>query len=130
MDIQIFEGKHVVHRLYGEGEITSIDDSKADVLFESQKQCKFLMPSCFNGFLRMVEEEDQLLIDELLNKWKTDNNIYWKEQLQEKTKKTQAGIEKRGIQREIRRKKRAEEEAKRNIMRPSKNRVAAKSSSN
>ncbi len=106
----------VVHKVYGEGAINSIDEHYIDVSFENGRESKFSVPSCFDKFLKIVDEDKQQEMKKRVLEWKEANGILEQEIIRQRTMDTQAGIRKRKEEREAKRIQRAKEVAKRNQM--------------
>lgn len=113
MQVESLLNEVVVHRLYGEGIIKSAEGNYIEVIFEDTKKCKFLVPSCFDKFLRLKGDDKQAEIDEAVETWKNANGVYKTEQLTKKMEQTQKSIQKRGEEREKRRLEKLIEESKR-----------------
>ena len=113
MQVETLLNEIVVHRLYGEGIIEAVDGNRITVVFEDTKKCTFLVPSCFDKFLRLKGDDKQDEIDEALMQWKTENAVFKSEELQKKMKNRQEGIDQRGREREKRKLEKAIEESKR-----------------
>ena len=103
----------VIHKVYGPGVIKSTNKEYLEVLFDNGKCSTFQMPSCFDKFIRFVNEEKQERILHDLDLWKKLNGVYEKEKIHQLTKATQEGIVQREKEREQRRLERAKEEAQR-----------------
>lgn len=86
----------VVHKTYGKGTITRVDEKYLEVAFaEGQKVSKFAYPSCFHGFLSF---EDEVLQDEAqqrVDTWMDESGTRKSEALYKKYEKTMRGIEER-----------------------------------
>ena len=106
----------VIHKIYGEGVIIKNENGYIDVEFKKGYKSKFATPSCFDKFLKFKDEEKQQEMLEDVAKWKGENGILEKEKIHQKTIATQAGIQRRQEEREIRRLERAKEVAERNKM--------------
>ncbi|MDO4188226.1 MAG: hypothetical protein Q4D29_04480 [Lachnospiraceae bacterium] len=106
----------VIHKVYGEGIVKSVEEGYIDVEFKNGNNSKFQIPSCFDKFLKLADESKQHEMDDNVVEWKKANGIFEKEVIRQKTMATQAGIKKRSEERELRRIKRAKEIAERNRM--------------
>lgn len=113
MKADVLFNEVVVHRLFGEGVVTKTIENRIEVEFENTKKCIFIVPSCFDKFLKLKGEDKQAMIDEELLKWKEENGVFKKEELLKKMKDTQEGIDQRGAEREKRKIEKAIEDAKR-----------------
>lgn len=91
MKISMLLDENVVHKSFGKGVINSADGKYVDVeFFKGNKKSRFLYPSCFQGFLRLENDEKQAEAEKDLEQWKVENGIMQKEQLRlihEKTAK-------------------------------------------
>ena len=116
MKISDLIDEQIVHKVYGKGIITSIEDDYLNATFENGKDSKFSFPSCFDKFINLANEEKQQELQQFVNKWKEENGIFEQEMIHKMTAETQAGIIKRAEEREKRRLERAKEEAARNRM--------------
>lgn len=99
----------VIHKSFGKGIICSVDEKY--MVVEFLKKCglsKFAYPSCFNGFLTLVNDELQLEIEEVVEVWKQESGIVQKEDLKRQYEKTIQGIKARQIAAEERRMKKAQ----------------------
>ena len=113
MKADVLLNEVVVHRLYGEGVVEKAVENRIEVVFENTKRCIFIVPSCFDKFLKLKGEDKQAMIDEELLKWKEENGVFKKEELLKKMQDRQEGINQRGAEREKRKIEKAIEDAKR-----------------
>lgn len=106
----------IIHKVYGNGTIKSVEDDYLKAIFENGKESKFSFPSCFDKFIKLSDEEKWQDLLRFVNKWKKENGIFEQEMIHKMTAETQAGIKRREIEREKRRQERAKEQAARNRM--------------
>ena len=116
MKISDLIDEQINHKVYGKGTIKSIEDEYLNATFESGKESKFSFPSCFDKFIKLLDEEKWQELQQFVNKWKKENGIFEQEIIHKMTAETQAGIKRREVEREKRRQERAKEEASRNRM--------------
>ena len=116
MKISELIDEKIVHKVYGQGTIKSIEDEYLNATFENGKESKFSFPSCFDKFIQLADSEKCKEIQQFVNKWKYENGIFEQEMIHKMTAETQAGIKRREEERERRRLERAREEAARNRM--------------
>ena len=116
MKISELIDEKIVHKVYGQGTITSIEGDYLNATFSNGKASKFSFPSCFDKFIKFSDEEKAQELQKYLNIWKTENGIFEQEMIHKMTAETQEGIKKRAEEREKRRLERAKEEAARNRM--------------
>lgn len=101
----------VIHKSLGNGKIKVVKESYIQVQFENGKVCKFLVPSCFDKFLTIADENKQATVCEMVETWKLENGIYEKEELHHRTLDSMERIKERERLREQRRKEKADKEA-------------------
>jgi len=104
--------EEVNHRAFGQGIVESIVNNLLEVKFED-RSCKFTYPSCFYGFLTLVNKEKQEIVDKDIAVWHVESGTKRQEELDRLTSKTQEGIKKREYDRQQRRIEKAKEEAQR-----------------
>ena len=93
----------VIHKIFGTGIIRSVDNKYLKIVFpEKNKESIFAYPSCFDGFLRLENEEKQEEMQEDLEKWKIESGAAQREKLRCQYEKTmqeirarQAAVEKK-----------------------------------
>lgn len=103
----------VIHKTYGKGFIKAVDGYYIEVEFESGKISQFVVPTCFDRFIKLADEEKNEQVQRMLAYWKEINEIDKKEQLQKQTQETQNAIVMRDKEREIKKIEAARKEAER-----------------
>ncbi len=85
----------VVHKTFGKGTVTRVDEKYLEVSFPEGRVSKFAYPACFHGFLSFEDEalqnEAQLRVDT----WMVESGTQKSEALYKKYEKTMRGIEER-----------------------------------
>lgn len=103
----------VIHKTYRKGFIKAVDGYYIEVEFESGKISQFVVPTCFDRFIKLADEEKNEQVQRMLAYWKEINEIDKKEQLQKQTQETQNAIVMRDKEREIKKIEAARKEAER-----------------
>lgn len=93
MKIENLIGEILVHRVFGNGVIKEVHEKYLEVEFpEKKKHCKFLYPSCFNGYVRLENREKQRRAQTDLRIWKEESGALLEEEMKEEYEKTQQEI--------------------------------------
>lgn len=96
MDIKHLEGEELVHTIYGKGLIIEADKQYLEVEFKGyQKTCRFSYPSCFDGFVKLSNENLQADVKQALADWKVESGALEKEAIRKKSERTQKAIKQR-----------------------------------
>lgn len=93
MKIESLIGETMIHNSFGAGIIREVHENYLEVDFaEKKKQCKFLYPSCFDGYARLENKAKQRRIQADLEAWKQETGALQKEQMRQEYEKTQQEI--------------------------------------
>ena len=96
LEIEKLVKEIVVHKLFGTGIITNVEDKYLEIDFpEKNRKSKFAYPSCFNGFLTLKNEERQEEVQKDLEQWKIESGAFQKEELRNRYEKTMQEIRER-----------------------------------
>lgn len=103
----------VIHKTYGIGTIKSVEGYYIEVEFETGKTSRFVVPTCFDRFIKLIDEQKNENVQNALARWKEVNEIDKKEQLRKQTQARQTAIIMRDKEREVKRIEAAKKEAER-----------------
>ena len=93
MDINKLLDEVVIHKTFGRGVISSIDNKYVIVEFkEINKISKFGYPAGFDGFLSIENREKQEDMEKELEVWREESGAEKKEELKQQYLKTQQAI--------------------------------------
>ncbi len=92
MKIENLIGETLIHRVFGTGVIEDVHGKYLEVEFPEKKHCKFLYPSCFNGYVRLENREKQRRVQTDLRIWKEESGAILEEEMKEEYEKTQQEI--------------------------------------
>jgi len=93
MEIKDLVGAAVAHKIFGQGIVEDAHDNYIEVFFSQKgKKSKFSYPSCFQGFLTLLEEEKKADIEADLVIWRVESGAEQKEELKQQYLKTQQAI--------------------------------------
>lgn len=86
-------GEVIVHKVFGSGVVQEVHDTYLEVEFkEGKKHCKFLYPSCFDGYVRLENQTMQRRTQNDLRQWKKLSGALQEEELRKEYEKTQQEI--------------------------------------
>lgn len=98
MDFEKLVNQTVTHKVFGKGNIRSVDEKYLEVDFmKTGKVSKFPYPSCFHGFLTVEDCKLQMEIEAVVEVWKQESGAVQKEELKLQHEKTMQGIESRRL---------------------------------
>lgn len=98
MDINKLLDEVVIHKTFGRGVISSIDDKYVIVEFkEINKISKFGYPAGFDGFLSIENREKQEEMEKELEVWREESGVIQKKELRNQYEKTVQAIEARRL---------------------------------
>ena len=93
MEIKELIGETVVHKIFGQGIVEDAHDNYIEVFFSQKgKKSKFSYPSCFQGYLTLLEEEKKADVEADLVIWRVESGAEQKEELKQQYLKTQQAI--------------------------------------
>ena len=93
MEIKELISAAVVHKIFGQGIVEEAHDNYIEVFFSQKgKKSKFSYPSCFQGFLTLLEEEKKADVEADLVIWRVESGAEQKEELKQQYLKTQQAI--------------------------------------
>ena len=89
MEIKDLIGAAVTHRMFGQGIVEEAHDNYIEVFFSQKgKKSKFSYPSCFQGYLTLLEEEKKADVEADLVIWRVERRTEQKEELKQQYLKT------------------------------------------
>ena len=93
MEVKDLVGVAVAHRMFGQGIVEDAHDNYIEVFFSQKgKKSKFSYPSCFQGYLTLLEEEKKADVEADLVIWRVESGAEQKEELKQQYLKTQQAI--------------------------------------
>ena len=96
MEIKELIGAAVTHKIFGQGIVEDAHDNYIEVFFSQKgKKSKFSYPSCFQGFLTLLEEEKKADVEADIVIWRVESGAEQKEELKQQYLKTQQAIKER-----------------------------------
>ncbi len=93
MKIESLLGETMIHNSFGAGIIGGVHEKYLEVDFpEKKKHCKFLYPSCFDGYAMLENKTKQRRVQQDLEVWKKESGALREEEMRLAYEKTQQEI--------------------------------------